>query len=142
MFNKPQLSISEVRAAMKAMLDHCAKQPDRPVVLAIVDDMGDLLAYARTDNCMQRPMKAAIEKAYTAAAFGQTSREFGDRIMQEGRTVGSFRDPNLTAGQGGAPIKAPGDGTLLGGVGVSGLRPQEDEDLALLGIEAMGLDKA
>ena len=140
MFDKPQLGISEVRAAMKAMLDHCSKQPDRPVVLAIVDDMGDLLAYARTDDCMQRPMKAAIEKAYTAAAFGQTSREFGDRIMREGRTVGSFRDPSLTAGQGGAPIRTPGDGPLLGGV--SGLRPQEDEDLALLGIAAMGLDKA
>ncbi len=36
-------------------------------------------------------------------------------------------------------IQRPSDNAFLGGVGVSGLAAQEDEDLARKGIAAMGL---
>jgi uncharacterized protein GlcG (DUF336 family) len=139
MHDKPQLSLTEVQAAMKVMLDQASKNPARPVVLAIVDDRGDLLSYARMENCKQRPMKAAIEKAYTAAVMGEDSGTFGDRLKEQQRSVASFRDSNLTAGQGGVVVRRPNDGAVLGGVGVSGLTPQEDEDLGKSGIKAMNL---
>jgi uncharacterized protein GlcG (DUF336 family) len=33
----------------------------------------------------------------------------------------------------------PGTGSILGGIGVSGLSAQEDEDLARLGLQTLGL---
>ena len=59
-------------------------------------------------------------------------------MKQQGRSVSDLGDPNLTAVQGGLPVQAA-DGTPLGGIGVSGLRADEDEALSSVGIQAMGL---
>ena len=56
-----------------------------------------------------------------------------------GRNISDFRDPNMLALQGGVLVLRPGDEACLGAVGVSGLSAQEDEDLARLGVQAMGL---
>ncbi len=48
-------------------------------------------------------------------------------------------DTNLLGAQGGVTVVRPGDGMVLGGIGVSGLSAEEDEELARLGVAAMGL---
>ena len=48
-------------------------------------------------------------------------------------------DPMLAAVQGGVVILHPGSGSIMGGIGVSGLAAQEDEDLAKIGLKALGL---
>jgi len=48
-------------------------------------------------------------------------------------------DPNLAAVQGGLVILHPETGAIMGGIGVSGLTAQEDEDIARLGLRALGL---
>ena len=140
MFEKPVLSLDQVQKAMTAMLNQATQEPDRPVAIAIVDDVGNLLNYARMDRCRVIPQRLAIRKAYTAALSGQDTLAYGERLKSQGRTVAEMGDPNLAAMQGGVVIQHPGTGFILGGIGVSGLTAQEDEDLARIGIQALGLE--
>jgi len=139
MFDKPVLSLDQVQKAMTTMLEKATQEPDRPVAIAIVDDGGNLLNYARMDRCRVIPQRLAIRKAYTAALSGQDTLAYAERLKTQGRSVAEMGDPNLAAMQGGVVIQHPGTGFILGGIGVSGLSAQEDEDLARIGIQALGL---
>jgi uncharacterized protein GlcG (DUF336 family) len=139
MYNKPILSLEQVQRAMAAMLERAAREPERPVAIAIVDDTGNLLSYARMDRCRLIPQRLATRKAYTAALTGQDTLAYGERLKSQGRSTAELGDPSLTAIQGGVVVLHPGTGALLGGIGVSGLSAQEDEDLARIGLQALGL---
>jgi glc operon protein GlcG len=139
MYDKPILSLDQVQKAMAAMLEKATQEPDRPVAIAIVDDLGNLFSFARMDRCRVIPQRLAIRKAYTAALTGQDSLAYADRLKSQGRTVAEMGDPNLAAVQGGVVILHSTAGFILGGIGVSGLSAQEDEDLARIGVQALGL---
>jgi glc operon protein GlcG len=140
MYEKPVLSLDQVQKAMAAMLEKATQEPDRPVAIAIVDDWGNLFSFARMDKCRVIPQRLAIRKAYTAALSGQDTLAYAERLKSQGRSVAEMGDPNLAAVQGGVVIQHPGTGFILGGIGVSGLSAQEDEDLARIGIQALGLE--
>jgi uncharacterized protein GlcG (DUF336 family) len=139
MYDKPMLSLDQVRKAMDAMLNLAAKTPDRPLAIAIVDDQGSLVSYARMDQCRVIPQRMAIRKAYTCAVTGQDSRAYAERLASQGRSVAEMGDPQLAAVQGGVVLLHPATGAILGGIGVSGLAAEEDEALARVGLEALGL---
>ena len=137
MYQKPMLSLEQTQRAMNVMLDKATQEPDRPVAIAIVDDAGNMLSYARMDNCRTNPQTFAIRKAYTAALSGQNSADYAERLKSQGRTVADFGNPNLVAAQGAVVALHPETGAILGAIGVSGLAAQEDEDLSRLGVEAL-----
>jgi uncharacterized protein GlcG (DUF336 family) len=139
MYNKPMLSLEQTQKAMQAMLNKATREPNRPVAIAIVDDSGNLLSYARMDNCRTNPQTFAVRKAYTSALSGQDSAVYAERLKSQGRSVTDMGNPNLVAAQGAVVVLHPGTKAVLGGIGVSGLSSQEDEDLARLGMQAMGL---
>ena len=139
MYDKSVLSLDQVRRAMDAMLDKATQALDRPVAIAIVDDNGDLMDFARMDRCRKGPQRMALRKAYTCAISGQDSKDYAARMASQGRTVAEMGDPMLAAVQGGVVVLHPGSGAILGGIGVSGLASQDDEDIASLGLKALGL---
>lgn len=139
MYDKPMLSLDQVRKAMDAMLNLATKTPDRPLAIAIVDDQGSLVSYARMDQCRVIPQRMAIRKAYTCAVTGQDSRAYAERLSSQGRSVAEMGDPQLAAVQGGVVVLHPATGAIMGGIGVSGLAAEEDEALARAGLEALGL---
>ena len=139
MYDKPMLSLDQTQKAMNAMLAKSNEEPDRPVAIAIVDDLGNMLSYARMDRCRAIPQRMAVRKAYTCALSGQNSKDYADRLSSQGRTVAEMGDPMLAAVQGGVVVLHPGNGSIMGGIGVSGLAAQEDEDIARLGLQALGL---
>jgi len=139
MYSKSVLSLDQTQKAMQAMIQKATQEPDRPVAMAIVDDSGNLVSYARMDNCRPNPQTFAIRKAYTSAMSGQNSADYAERLKGQGRTVSDFGNPNLVSAQGAAVILDPAGGAILGAIGVSGLSSQEDEDLAKLGVQALGL---
>ena len=139
MYEKSMLSLDGVRKAMIAMLAKGGEEPDRPFAIAIVDDVGDLIGYARMDRCRKIPQRMAIRKAYTCALSGQDSKDYAARLKEQGRTVAEMGDPMLAAVQGGVVVLHPQTGAILGGIGVSGLAAQEDEDIANMGLKALGL---
>ncbi len=129
MADKPFLSFEQVRAAMSAMIDKAMQTPDEPVAMAIVDDTGNLVAYAKMDNLRIFSRRHALRKAYTSAIVGMDSGAHAERIHGQGRNMSDLGDPNLTHGQGGLVLMQ--DGAILGGIGVGGYPSgQSDEDLS------------
>ena len=139
MYDKPMLSLNQIQSAMNVMLAKANEEPDRPLAIAIVDDAGDMVSYARMDRCRKIPQRMAIRKAYTCALSGQDSKDYAARLKEQGRTVAEMGDPLLAAVQGGVVVLHPSTGAILGGIGVSGLAAQEDEDIANMGLKALGL---
>jgi glc operon protein GlcG len=130
------LRFTQVQAAMKAMVDQAMQTPDEPVAMAIVDDTGNLVAYAKMDNLRLFSRRHALRKAYTAAIVGMDTGAHAERLHSQGRSISDLGDPNLTHGQGGVVILQ--EGVILGGIGVGGYPSgQRDEDLATVGLQAM-----
>jgi len=135
-YQKAVLSLDDARRAMDRMLQEALKAPNRPVAIAISDDQGELVAFARMDKCAPLPLSVARKKAYTAARTRSDTKAFADRLKSIGRSAVEFGDPDLLAVQGGVAIVAA-DGMGLGGIGVSGLAAEEDEAIAKLGLAAI-----
>jgi len=134
---KAVLSLEEARRAMDSMLQEANKEPNRPVAIAIVDDQGELLCFARMDRTAPQPPMIARKKAYTAARTRGDTMAYAERLKSQGRSVTEFGDPNLIALQGGVVITNPTDKSVLGGIGVSGRLSEEDEAIGRIGLKAM-----
>jgi len=106
-----------------------AKKPGATVVIAVVDDGGQLILLERLDDTQVASVEVAIGKARTAAIFRRPSKEFEDQV-RNGR-VAALALPGATPLQGGIPITV--DGKVIGAIGASGNSPQEDEEIALAG---------
>lgn len=132
-YQRPVLSLGEAQKAMEHMLQEASKAPDRPVAIAICDDQGELIAFARMDKCAPLPLSIARKKAFTAARTRADTKAFADRLKSMGRSISDLGEPNLLAIQGGVAIMAA-DGSPLGGIGVSGLAAEEDEAIARIGL--------
>jgi glc operon protein GlcG len=106
------------------------------VSIAIVDDGGHLLHLARLDGAAPISSHIAPAKANTAAMGRRESKVYED-VINGGRT--SFLSAPHLKGllEGGVPIMK--DGACLGAVGVSGVKSNEDAQVARVGIAALGL---
>jgi len=139
MYDETVIGLVEVRKAIQAMLDAAMKEPDRPVAIAVVDGHGKLVEFVRMDQCRAIPQQLAFKKASTASIMRSDTGALAERFKSIGRSVSDFGDPNMVAVQGGVVIQRSDDEAFLGGVGVSGLSAEEDEAMARIGIQAMGL---
>lgn len=125
---RPVLPLARAQAVVARLLARAEADGGRPIAVAVVDDRGDLVAFARQDAVTHRSLRLAQDKAYTAALMDQTTRDFIASLARASRPVGAFADPRFVALAGGAPIQH--DGRTLGAVGVSGRSSDEDHDLA------------
>ena len=97
------------------MIAEFQKNPENPpAAFAVVDDVGLLLAYARTDGSRPIISRNATKKAYTAALRGMTTETFFEELNHRGWRVGDMGDPMLIAVPGGVPVIDPSDGAVLG----------------------------
>lgn len=136
--DKSALAFAQVRVAMNAMIDKALMTPDAFVAIAIVDDAGNLVAYAKTGHMRLFGRRHAIRKAYTAAIMGSDTGAHAEKLHGQGRSIAELGDANLTFGQGGVVIVR--DGVILGGIGVGGYPSgKTDEELARVGLEALKL---
>lgn len=137
MYDKPMLGLDQAQAAVKAMIDDYNRDPNRRKVdMAVVDDAGNLLAYARMDRCLRPTF--AIRKAYTSAMRGIDTVAFAEQLSNQGRTLESFGDPQLIAIPGGVAVVH--GGAVIGAIGVGGLPSGlDDEAIAKAGVRALNL---
>ncbi|AFT90365.1 heme-binding protein [Paraburkholderia phenoliruptrix] len=97
-----------------------------PVAIAVVDDGGHLLGMLRLDGCAPIGSEIAIGKARTAAIGRRESKAYED--MVNGGRAAFITAPIVTALEGGIPLVL--DGHVVGAVGVSGMKPAEDSQIA------------
>mmetsp|Transcript_8325 Transcript_8325/g.25002 ORF Transcript_8325/g.25002 Transcript_8325/m.25002 type:complete len:164 (+) Transcript_8325:255-746(+) len=106
-----------------------ARKNDWPVTVAVCDEGGVPLALARLDGAMAASAELATQKARTAALFkkptdGLESAANGQR--------GALVSSGFTVLGGGVPIMV--DGFCVGAVGVSGVLPDQDAEVAAAGV--------
>lgn len=101
-----------------------------PMAIAVVDDGGHPLALERLDGCAPVGAYLAIEKARTAALGRRESQSYEDMI-NNGRTA-FLSAPVLSATLGGG-VPVIFDGQVIGAVGVSGMKPDQDAQVAKAG---------
>jgi glc operon protein GlcG len=106
------------------------------VSIAIVDAGGHLLHFQRLDGAAPISAHIAPAKAHTAALGRRDSKGYEDMI-NAGRYA-FLSAPNVEGLlEGGVPIMK--DGACLGAVGVSGVKANEDAQVAKAGIAGIGL---
>ena len=137
MYDKPMLSLDQAQAAITAMIaNHNKDSSRRKVDMAVVDDAGNLLAYARMDRCLRPTF--ALRKAYTSAVRGMDTLAFSEQLNSTGRSLESFGDSQLIALPGGVVVLK--DGAVVGAIGVGGLPSGiDDQSIAQAGLAAMNV---
>ena len=113
----------------------------RPLVVAVLDAGGHLVAYKREDKSAILRFEIAYGKAYGALGMG-----FGSRGLYERAQKAPMFITTLTAASQGRVMAAPGgvliqdqNGDTIGAVGISGDTSDNDEACAVAGITAAGL---
>ena len=132
MKTRPSLTLEDclkISAAAEAQ----ARRNNWLVAIAILDDGGHLLYFARMDGATPANAAIAVEKARTSALSRRTSGSWEERI-KAGRTS-MLKMPGILPVQGGLPIIV--EGACIGAVGVSGVQSHEDEQIAQAGIRAV-----
>ena len=135
MKSKFTLELSDVKSIAAAAEAEALKN-NWAVTIAIVDDGGHLLWLQRLDGAAAISAHIAPAKAHTAALGRRESKIYEDLI--NGGRVSLLSAPELKGMlEGGVPIVK--DGQYLGAVGVSGVKSNEDAQIAKAGIAAIGL---
>lgn len=102
------------------------------VTIVIVDSAGVPIYLRRMNGASARSYDIALNKARTSAATGLTTLEYGQR-----RSAGTMDSiPNGITFEGGLPIRM--SGRLLGGIGTSGVRANQDAQISRAGLAAVG----
>jgi glc operon protein GlcG len=129
------LELSDAQAIAAAAQAEAQKN-NWNVSIAIVDAGGHLLHFQRLNGAPPISSHIAPAKAHTAA-LGQRESKVYEDVINGGRY--SFLSAPAVQGmlEGGVPIMK--DGACLGAVGVSGVKSNEDAQIAKAGIAAIGL---
>jgi glc operon protein GlcG len=135
MKTKSVLEHADVKAIAAAAEAEALKN-NWAVSIAIVDDGGHLLWFQRLDGAAPISSQIAPSKARTAAVGRRETKIYEDMI--NGGRVSFLSAPDLNGMlEGGVPIVK--DGQCLGAVGVSGVKSNEDAQIAKAGLAALGL---
>jgi glc operon protein GlcG len=106
------------------------------VVISVVDPRGDLVTMSRMDGAPYRSIAISRGKAFASVEYGVPSGDLAARADKPVmRALMEFESGYFIPQQGAVPIKK-GE-KLLGAIGVSGASSQDDEIIALAGLEAL-----
>ncbi len=126
-----QIALKAVEAATNR-----ASELNILINVAVVDQAGISLAFARMNGSFLHSADIATDKAYTAASFGFATSEWMTILdANPAMRLGFPQRPRLVVFAGGLPIMV--EGTCVGGIGVSGGSEAQDEECAKAGLEAI-----
>ena len=131
--SKKTLSLEAARVALAAA-EAEARRNNWRVVIAVVDEGGHTLALVRLDGTQWSSVDTAVEKARAAVAWKRPTRLLEESVNQ-GRTAFVSISQGMALLQGGVPIEV--EGTIIGAVGVSGVKASDDEVIALAAVNAL-----
>lgn len=104
------------------------------VVIAILDQGGNLILLKRMDGTQIGSIEVAQLKAKTAFEFKRSTKVFEDMVKNGAVHLTTMP---ITAVEGGLPIFKNGD--LIGSIGISGVTSAQDGIIAEAALKAVGL---
>lgn len=129
--SKPYLTLADAERITTAA-EVKAKAEGWNVVIAILDDGGNLISLKRMDGVQVGSVDVALGKAKTAVFFKRSSKVFEDIMKTEGGSrIATL--PNAVAIEGGLPLFK--DGIIVGAIGVSGVTSAQDGIIAEAGVK-------
>ncbi len=123
------IDVKTAQSLIAKAMEAAACQFQRPVCVAVCDVSGFLIAFARGDGTPVRSIEISQGKAYSAARMLTSTTEFLARLQKDQITASYYCDPRLTGLPGGAVLKQA-DGAIIGAIGISGLKSNEDQVIA------------
>ena len=133
MKQKSTLELSDVKTIATAA-EAEALENKWAVSIAIVDDGGQLLWLQRLDGAPPNSMEIAQAKARTSAQ-GRRDSALYEQMINSGR-IAFLGSGIVGVLEGGVLIRH--DGHCVGAIGVSGVTPAEDTQIATAGAKALG----
>ena len=125
----PDITIEAAKKIAAATIAECAANKWN-VAVAVVNTHGSLVYYERMNNTQSASAQIAVDKAKNGAMYRRPTRAFVDAIAKGGPSVMTL--PGVVASPGGLPIFS--NGRVIGGVGVSGVTGDQDEQCAKAGL--------
>ncbi len=124
------ISLEQAEQAIEAA-KRKANEIGVPMTIAVVDMGGNLVALARMDGALLASLDIAIGKAYTAVAMKMSTADLA-AVVQPGQPLYNIEVANqprtLVTFGGGIPLQVNDE--VVGGVGVSGGMPDQDQEVA------------
>jgi uncharacterized protein GlcG (DUF336 family) len=132
----PKLTLDDAKLMMAAA-EKKAVEIGVDMDIAIVDDGGNMLLFQRMDNARITSISIAIDKAFTAGAARKSTRAYGESSGPGGPSFGinSSIQGRFMIFAGGLPIFI--DNEPVGGIGCSSGSPDQDEEVARAGVDAL-----
>jgi uncharacterized protein GlcG (DUF336 family) len=137
----PTLTLAQANQIISGALAQSKAAGYKPMGVVVLDDGGNIKAFAREDGASMFRFDVAQGKAWGAIGMGASSRVLGERARDNPNFFVS-----LAAASGGKFLPQTGAvliknaaGELLGAVGASGGTGDEDEAICLAGVLAAGL---
>jgi uncharacterized protein GlcG (DUF336 family) len=135
------ITYEQARTIVERALAHARERELPPMTVAVLDAGGHLVAFAREDRSSLLREGIARGKARGALNMGVGSRALAARAEAHPEFVNALvalADGQLVPVPGGVLVRDAG-GDIVAAVGVSGHLPDDDEECAVRGIEAVGL---
>ena len=105
-----------------------------PMCIAVVDESGNLIAFRRMDGGKILSVSLSQDKGFTAAVSRKSTQTYNEACIPGQLAFGIHTSAGgrfSTVG-GGVPVEI--DGTVVGGIGISGGMPEQDIQCANAGI--------
>ena len=104
--------------------------------IAVVDEGGDLVAFARMNGAWRGSIDIALNKAYTARAFDMTTEALGEMSQPGDMAFGihASNDLRVIIFGGGIPLQR--GNKIVGAIGASGGTVDQDIEIAEAGVAA------
>ncbi len=131
------ITLEEAQTIISAA-ERKAQQIGQPMNIALMDAGRNLVAFHRMDGAWVASIDIAIDKAFTSAGRGLTTREIGE-MAQPGQPlfgINTTHGGRIVIFAGGIPLMR--DGEVVGAIGVSGGTVDEDHEVAEAGVAAFG----
>jgi uncharacterized protein GlcG (DUF336 family) len=131
----PNLTLGAGQAILEAARAK-ATEIGVPMNIAVVDEGGNLVAFARMDDAWLGSIDIAQNKAYTARAFDMPTKDLAP-LVQPGAPLYGIEASNhgrLIVFAGGIPLTS--GSRVVGAIGVSGGSVDQDQEVAEAGAAA------
>jgi len=123
----------EVAKQLGAAAEKAAAANKWTMVIAILDDGGNLMYLARMDETQLGSIEVAIEKGRSAIMFKRPTKVFEDAVV--GGRNALLKLPGAVPVEGGLPITV--DGKIIGAIGVSGGTSPQDGEVGKAALDAL-----
>jgi len=140
---EPELGL----AAARQIADEAVREATRLAVrisVAVADEAGSLLAFARMDGATRLSARTAADKTQTVILTGKATldlgREFREQLGEEPELFhGMIARPDVVPFGGGVPLRI--SGRLAGAIAVSGATSIQDHQIAEIAAQVINANR-